>query len=271
MSDQNSNRPTSDRRVIGDDEFKRMMRASTPGVIAQNSYQAVTLAIIAVNVIVYAVEFVLSGFNQSISTDVLVDMGAMFPPAVQSPADAYRFVVPMFLHMDVMHLLFNVAAIYSVGALLEQVLGKGSFVLLYLVAGITGNVASYLTALLTGDVLVVSAGASTSAFGLFLAVALLGVFCRDDRAFLREYGKGMWAVIGVNVAYSLLVPGISISGHLGGAVGGIIALLMLPSRATRIPVAVRIIVAVLWLAAVAAVVLQGEALGSLLGLSAALR
>ena len=140
MSDQNSNRPTSDRRVIGDDEFKRMMRASTPGVIAQNSYQAVTLAIIAVNVIVYAVEFVLSGFNQSISTDVLVDMGAMFPPAVQSPADAYRFVVPMFLHMDVMHLLFNVAAIYSVGALLEQVLGKGSFVLLYLVAGIGGRV-----------------------------------------------------------------------------------------------------------------------------------
>ena len=87
----------------------------------------------------------------------------------------------------------------------------------------------------------------------------------------NAYGKGMWAVIGVNVAYSLLVPGVSISGHLGGAVGGIIALLMLPSRATRIPVAVRIIVAVLWLAAVAAVVLQGEALGSLLGLSAALR
>ena len=257
MTEHSGHSPQRSRREIGDAELKRMMRDSRPSIVEENLYQAVTLAIIVINVAVYAIEFVLSGFSQNSSTQVLVDMGAMFPPAVQSAADLYRFVAPMFLHMDVMHLLFNVAAIYSVGALLEQVLGKGSFVLLYLVAGITGNVASYLAALVANDVMVVSAGASTSAFGLFVAAALLGVFCREDRAFLRAYGKGMWAVIGVNVVYSLVVPGISISGHLGGAIGGAIAMLMLPSRATRVPVFVRIVAAVVWIAAVGAVLLSG--------------
>ena len=50
-----------------------------------------------------------SGFSTSISTLVLFDMGAMYAPAILSPFDWYRFIAPMFLHVDLMHLLFNMA------------------------------------------------------------------------------------------------------------------------------------------------------------------
>lgn len=233
------------RRVIDDDQLKRMMKASKGSFFQRNSYQAITLLLIAINVAVYAVEVVLSGFHFDISSQVLVEMGAMYPPLIQSVADLYRFVTPMFLHLDLMHLAFNMVALYSVGALLEQVLGRANFVLLYFVGGITGNAISYLAGVAEGG-MVVSAGASTSVFGLFVATALLGVLHREGREFFAEYSKGMWGVIAANVAYSFLVPGISISGHLGGALGGAIAMCMVPEPGLRVPAIVRIVVAIAW-------------------------
>lgn len=244
------------RTVIDDAQLKRMMR-SQEGFLQRNRHQLVTLILIAINVAVYLVEVALSGLRLDVPTSVLVSMGAMFPPLVQGPLDLYRFVVPMFLHMDLMHVLMNMVALYSVGVVLERILGKGNFILLYVAAGITGNVASYVAALVTGDVMTVSAGASTSVFGLFAAVALLGFVGRGDRRFLMAYSKGMLAVIVVNIAYSLLVPGISISGHLGGAAGGAIAMLACPSKNLRTPAALRAAMAVLWVAAMAAAIWWG--------------
>lgn len=243
----NAGANVSPRRVIDDDQLKRMMKASKGSFFQRNSYQAITLLLIAINVAVYVVEVVLSGLQFDISSRVLVEMGAMYPPFVQSAADLYRFVTPMFLHLDLMHLAFNMVALYSVGALLEQVLGKANFVLLYFIGGITGNAVSYLAGVAEGG-MVVSAGASTSVFGLFVATALLGVLHREGREFFAEYSKGMWGVIAANVAYSFLVPGISISGHLGGALGGAIAMFMVPEPGLRVPAIVRIVVAIAWVA-----------------------
>ena len=241
---------------LTDDDLASMMRDHEPSFRERNSGRVVTLALIAVNVVVYLVEVLLSGTGQEISLRTLVEMGAMCAPFVQGPDDLYRFVSPMFLHMDLMHLLFNMVALYSVGELLERVLGRTSFVILYFVAGVTGNAVSYATSLVEGG-LSVSAGASTSVFGLFVAVALLCVLVRGDRAIFREFSRGMLSVIAINVVYTLLVPSVSISGHLGGAVGGAIAMLMVPAASLRTPRAVRIVVAVAWVAALAGVLVWG--------------
>lgn len=247
---------TPQRTVIDEDQLKRMMRKNN-GFLKRNAHQAVTLALIAITVAVYLVEVVMSGLRLDASTQTLVTMGAMMPLLIQGPADLWRFVVPIFLHMDLMHLLFNMVALYSVGVTLERILGKAGFLALYFVGGITGNVASYAWGLFAEGGMTVSAGASTSVFGLFVAVALLAVLARGDRRYLAAYSKGMLAVILVNVAYSLLVPGISISGHLGGAVGGAVAMLMIPSKNLRTPKPVCAAVAVLWIAAMAAAIWWG--------------
>ena len=56
------------RRVIDDAQLKRMMKASKGTFFQRNAYQAVTLALIAINVVVYAVEVFLSGFSFDISS-----------------------------------------------------------------------------------------------------------------------------------------------------------------------------------------------------------
>ena len=247
-------RINGEQRVIDDDALREMMRDEEPSWFEDNYYRLATLALIAVNVVVYVVEFVLSGFDFDISSSVLLRMGAMYAPAVQSVGDLYRFVAPMFLHMDLLHLLMNMVALYSVGEVLEYVLGKANFLLLYFVSGITGNAVSYAADVLIGTGHTVSAGASTSVFGLFVAVVLLAVLCRGNSRELLDYSKGMLGVIGVNLVYTLLVPSVSVAGHFGGAIGGLIAMLMVPSRNLRVPGALRVVVAIAWVAACVGVV-----------------
>lgn len=253
---QASQTPQTTRAVIDDEQLKKMMSSGTPSFFARNRFRAVTLILIALNVAIFALEVVLSGFRVSISTLTLVNMGAMYAPYIQGPLDLYRFITPMFLHVDFMHLAFNMVALYSVGEVLERVLGKRNFLLLYFIAGITGNVVSYATdVFITGDP-VVSAGASTSVFGLFVAVALLGVLIKGNRHFFSQYSKGMLSVIAVNVVYTLLVPSISVSGHLGGALGGLIAMFMIPSKNLRVPNVVRVIVAIAWVGVLGALLVS---------------
>lgn len=249
------------RNVIDDEQLKRMLGSSTPGFVQRNKFRLVTLALIAVNVVVFALEAVLSGMSVNISTRVLVSMGAMYAPLVQSPVDLYRFVAPMFLHMDLMHLLFNMVALFSVGEVLERVLGRWNYLALYFIGGITGNAVSFAADVLTGSH-VVSAGASTSVFALFVAVALLGVLSRGNRSFFAQYSKGMLGIIAVNVLYTFLVPNISVSGHLGGALGGLIAMFMVPSKNLRVPNAVRVAAAVLWVAALGWLAVSQGVLGA---------
>lgn len=242
------NEPRINRTVIDDDQLKKMLSSSKPSFLQQNKFRIVTLVLIAINVIVFAIEAVLAGFRVSIPTTVLVDMGAMYAPLIQSAADLYRFVTPMFLHVDLMHLAFNMVALYSVGEVLERVLGRGNFLLLYFIGGITGNVISYASSVFPPGQAVVSAGASTSVFALFVAVALLGLLHKGNRRYFSQYSKSMLSIIAINVVYTFLVPSISISGHLGGALGGLIAMFMIPSKNLRVPVAVRVVVAVAWVA-----------------------
>ena len=241
--------PEQNRNVINDEQLKKMMSANKVNFFKANQWRIVTFALMAINIIVFLIEAVVSGFSFSIPGQVLVDMGAMYVPYTRNLGDLYRFVTPMFLHMDVMHLAFNMLALYSVGGVLERVLGKGNFILLYFIAGITGNTASYIADIYFNSMYGISAGASTSVFGLFVAVALLGLLHKDNRQYFAQYSMGMLSIIALNVVYTFAVPGISISGHLGGALGGLIAMFIVPSKNLRVNNAVRIIVGNAWVAA----------------------
>lgn len=128
----------------------------------------------------------------------------------------YRLITAMFIHYGVIHLALNMWALWVLGRNLEAVLGPARFLALYLLAGLGGNVACYL---FSPDSL--SAGASTSIFGLFAAFFII----------LRKLKRDTSAVIGilvVNLVLTFSVSSISIAGHLGGmaigaAVGAVLA------------------------------------------------
>ncbi|GAB3151635.1 rhomboid family intramembrane serine protease [Micromonospora sonneratiae] len=128
----------------------------------------------------------------------------------------YRLITAMFLHYGVLHLLMNMWALWVLGRSLEATLGPLRFLALYLVAGLGGNVAAYVFTAPNAQ----TAGASTAVFGLFAALFVI----------MRRLGRDTSSVIPIlviNLVFTFAVPGISISGHLGGlVVGALMALVM---------------------------------------------
>ncbi len=128
--------------------------------------------------------------------------------------EIWRFLTPAFLHGSILHLSFNMYAIYSIGPSLERKYGGISFILLYVIGAIFGNVFSFLCSPN------ISLGASTAIFGLFAAQ---GVYIYKNRLLLGSAAKPLLTNVLFMIAVNLflgLSPGIDNWGHLGGLIGG---------------------------------------------------
>jgi len=136
----------------------------------------------------------------------------------------WRLISSCFLHFGIIHLLLNMYALFYVGFLLEPFLGKAKFLTAYLLAGITGSLAS-----LWWHDSTVSAGASGAIFGLY------GVFLAilSTNHVERSMRNGLLANIGVFVVYNLIYGGFKggtdNAAHIGGLLGGgLIGYLFIP-------------------------------------------
>ena len=138
---------------------------------------------------------------------LVFDDGTKVPVGV-SKGEFYRLFTAMFMHYGVIHLLMNMWALWILGRTLEAMFGPARFLAIYLVCGLGGDVAAYLF-----QPQGLTAGASGAIFGLF---AVLFVALRR----LRLSTSAVLPVIVINLIFTISVPGISISGHLGGLATG---------------------------------------------------
>lgn len=128
----------------------------------------------------------------------------------------WRLITPILLHGGVLHILSNMYALFIIGPAIERIYGTKRYLALYLLAGIFGNVFSFL---FTADP---SLGASTSIFGL---VAAQAVYVFRNRQFFGRAAQPMLMNIGIIILLNLaigLLPGIDYWGHVGGLIGGLI-------------------------------------------------
>ncbi|MEX2144222.1 MAG: rhomboid family intramembrane serine protease [Anaerolineales bacterium] len=126
----------------------------------------------------------------------------------------WRFLTPMLLHASLIHIGFNMYALYILGPELERHFGHLPFLILYVLSGFGGIVLSFL---LTSSP---SLGASTAVFGLLGAQ---GVFVyRNQKVFGRRAQAILRSVLNIAVINLLigLSPGIDNWGHVGGLLGG---------------------------------------------------
>ncbi|WP_435741777.1 rhomboid family intramembrane serine protease [Nocardioides sp. SYSU DS0663] len=166
--------------------------------------------------------------------------GTQWIPGVADGA-LWQVLTSGFTHVTVVHIAFNMFALYVLGPQLELALGRARFLALYLLSLLAGSaVVLWATPEHSSTV-----GASGAIYGLFAA---LFVMARKVGGDLRQLG----ALIAINVVLTFAVPGISWQGHLGGFLGGAVvaALLVYAPRGPR-----RTTYQVLGLAAVAVVVL----------------
>jgi membrane associated rhomboid family serine protease len=190
----------------------------------------VTWSLIGANVGVFAIDAFLGGLAGTgllQGGGPLLDWGFVSLDAVAG-GDWYRLLSSAFLHLGLLHLALNMYALYLFGPLVEQLYGHVEYLVIYLLCAIGGSV---LTILIAPDQAAV--GASGAIFGLLgLAFAVSRrrhlALPRQTRAMLGQVGS----LLVINLAFTFFVPGISITGHLGGlAVGLVLGWLLPPAPA----------------------------------------
>jgi membrane associated rhomboid family serine protease len=121
----------------------------------------------------------------------------------------YRLITNAFLHVSLAHLLFNMFALLLVGSPVEAALGRARFLILFLLAGLGGAVASYVF----NSPVVPSVGASGAIFGVFGAFFVIARSRRADTS-------GILVLIGINLIFSFTDSQIDWRAHVGGLVVG---------------------------------------------------
>jgi membrane associated rhomboid family serine protease len=177
----------------------------------------VTMALIAVNVVVYLITGLGPGSSLIDNTNTaLFRDWELVPNVVGYQHDYLRLVTAAFLHLGPLHIFLNMFALYTVGLALERVMGWWRYLAVYLLGALGGSVAI----LLFGDVRQPVVGASGAIFGLFAAALVLSRTVGFDT-------RALVITIGINFVFTFSVPGISKLGHIGGFVLGGLATLAL--------------------------------------------
>lgn len=187
-------------------------RARTAGERAPAG--VVTSVLIAANVAVFLVQLG-SGGGLGTTSGRLFREGALFGPAV-ADGDWWRMLTAAFLHAGIVHLLFNMLVLWWFGRSLEQYLGAGRYLGLYIACALAGSAGALLLSPTTPTV-----GASGAVFGILGAGLVL------ERSRIYVFGGSALAIVVINLVLTFTIANISIGGHLGGLVGGAIAMLLL--------------------------------------------
>lgn len=197
------------------------MRIPTKRQIAyawKNNGPVVNWALIVACVAVWIVEMLLRFVAPELFS-AFVGFG-MFAP-VTALVTPWTWLTSLFLHApNLMHILFNMIALWSVGPMLERLMGHWRYLALYLISGLGGSAGMMVWARVTADWAVAAYGASGALFGLFAAV--LVVYRR-----VGEDIRSMLIWMGINFLLPFVVGGIAWQAHVGGFItGGVLTWLL---------------------------------------------
>lgn len=173
----------------------------------------VSYSMIGLCVAVYLLQILSQSF---LGDDYLVLYGAKINQYILS-GEFWRLITPMFLHASVIHIGFNMYALFILGPGLERFYGHKRFLALYMLGGFAGNVLSFL---FSADV---SIGASTAIFAL---VAAQGIFIYKNRFLFGSRARSLLintvGIVIINFVFGL-APQTNVDnfGHLGGLLGGL--------------------------------------------------
>ena len=186
----------------------------------------VTSFFLLVTAIVFALMLLTTGGNFD-RADTLFRFGAMYSPAIRLvPSQIWRLFSAVFVHIGWEHFIVNMLSLYFLGRQVEEIFGSKQFFFLYLLSGMMGNLFVFA---FTPRAL--AAGASTSLYGLFAAIIVLRYATRNP--YIQQLGQSYMTLFVVNIIGSILIPGISLAGHIGGAVGGAFLAIIFPVRGER--------------------------------------
>lgn len=195
------------------------------------SHASITSMLVAINLLVFFAMFY-SGIDIfKPDSKKSIDWGSNFGP-LTIDGEWWRLFTGMFIHFGIVHLGFNMIALYQNGRIAEHLFGHVRFLLLYFFAGLTGSIISVLW-----HPTINSAGASGAIFGVFGGMLAFFMSKRTDipAAVIATHRNSTLFFIGFSLFYGFVHTGIDNAAHLGGLAGGFVAGLALarPSKEGR--------------------------------------
>ncbi len=173
----------------------------------------ITYILVALNLLIFALMGLYSWDSGIDYNTLLLELGGKENAHILQ-GEYWRFIAPIFLHVNIVHVALNCYTLYLIGILAERIFGRAKFIAIYFAAGILGNIFSFAFNLNPG------AGASGAIFGLFGAILFI---CIEKPALFKSgLGYNIVGVIGINLFYGFTKSGIDNFAHLGGLVGGLI-------------------------------------------------
>jgi membrane associated rhomboid family serine protease len=168
----------------------------------------VTMTLIALSVVAFLIDSIVPGNPREwwMVGLQLDDSGNL---AGLSQGEWWRLLTAAFLHGGILHLLFNMYALYLFGPQLEAAFGHVRFAVLYVLSALGGSAVSYLFA----NPVQPSLGASGAVFGILGATLVVSRRLRYDV-------RGVTVLIGINLALGFVIEGIDWRAHLGGLITG---------------------------------------------------
>ena len=173
----------------------------------------VTKILIGINVLVFLINLAQGSSLTQVSGSLFVK-GALYVPGGLDQGEWYRLITAAFLHASMIHLLFNMLVLWFIGAPVEQAIGRGRFLAIYIVSGLAGSAGAIIF-----SPNVVTVGASGAIFGILGAALVL----EGQKNYVL--GGQALGLIAVNLIFTFAIPNISIGGHIGGLIGGALSML----------------------------------------------
>lgn len=178
----------------------------------------ITSIFILANCLFFIYTILTGGFT----TINLYRLGGLISFAVLN-GEYYRFLTAMFLHGSIMHFIFNIFfGLLILGAGLEKVIGSVKFFFIYMLSGL---ISGYSVVMFSRALTVGASGAIFGVLGALIYIALYKkhLLSYTDRVYVRN-------LLLINLFFTVITPFISISGHVGGLIGGFLLSFIFLSR-----------------------------------------
>jgi rhomboid protease GluP len=179
----------------------------------------ITIALIAINVLVFAA-MVARGVSFTQPTlQNIVDWGGDFAPYTLGNHQYWRLLTSTFVHFGIIHIAFNMYVLYQIGPFIEISFGRARYLLIYFLAGLGGSVVSVWV-----HPQAVGAGASGAIFGLYGAVFGFLLIKRRtlDPAVTKSIARSAGIFVLYNIVYGTISRTTDLSAHFGGLLTGFI-------------------------------------------------
>ncbi len=185
------------------------------------------LILIALNIAMFIAEVRLGGSTNPVT---LHRLGALEPWAVRFGGEYWRMLTALFLHYGLLHLAFNLYALFVIGPGLERIIGSIRFALFYLLAGLgssAGVLLLHFSDLSRAEQLVGASGCVMGVVGVWAGYLLR----HRHEPFAGRRLRNIALIVAIQTVFDLSTPQISMTAHLSGLISGLLLGLLISSRA----------------------------------------